>query len=277
VIDVRKDATHLRDVGEDDLVNARDDGYGTSSEVAPFFAGQPLPTRILVIEDQAQTGEVLNGALQAAGYETRWAKGARRARLLLETEEFDLVLADVRLPDGSGLDLCSELRSRSQTPVILVSSAGTPQDRIAGFEAGADDYVVKPFHLFELRKRIEAVLRRTGSRRQEVLEGPRGLRLHLGTGEVEYRGERLRLTRSEVGLLQALIQQPDRAHSPAELSGRVWGYESVPDANFVQQHISRLRRKLARLGADGMIETVYGMGYSVPVRASEPHRDDATG
>lgn len=243
-------------------MNATDEKPGSRDD-APYFAGHAQPWRILVIEDQAQTGEVLNGALRAAGYETRWAQGARRARQFLDSEEFDLVLADVRLPDGSGLDLCSELRTRSQTPVILVSSADTPRDRIAGFEAGADDYVVKPFHLFELRKRIEAVLRRTGTRRPEALEGPRGLRLHIGTGEVEYRGQRLRLTRSEVGILQVLMEQPDHAHSPVDFSGRVWGYENLPDANFVQQHISRLRRKLATLGLEGLIATVYGMGYSL--------------
>ena len=230
------------------------------------WGGQPR-ARILVIEDQAQTGEVLHGALEAAGYDTEWATNIRRARQLLGAGAFDLVLTDVRLPDGSGLDICYEIRTSSRTPVIVVSSADTPRDRIAGFEAGADDYVVKPFHLFELRKRIEAVLRRSGGRQVDSVDAPGGMKLHLGVGEVEFGGQRARLTRSEVGILQTLLEQPGRAYSAADLSGRVWGYETVPDANFVQQHISRLRRKLATVGVEGLIETVYGMGYAIAASA----------
>lgn len=230
---------------------------------------------ILVIEDQAQTGEVLHGALQAAGYDAHWATNARRARQLLSENAFDLVVTDVRLPDGSGLDLCYEIRTSSRTPVIVVSSADTPRDRIAGFEAGADDYVVKPFHLFELRKRIEAVLRRTGARPVDAIQAPGGMKLHPGVGEVEFGGRRARLTRSEAGILQVLLEQPGRAYSAADLSGRVWGYETVPDANFVQQHISRLRRKLSTVGVEGLIETVYGMGYAISSDPSAASTDSA--
>ncbi|MGE3961713.1 MAG: response regulator transcription factor [Dehalococcoidia bacterium] len=257
------------------------ESYGSTPGGAqqPVFSGQAPRARILVIEDQAQTGEVLHGALQAAGYEVQWATSARRARQMLASHEFDLLVTDVRLPDGSGLDICYEVRSASQTPVIVVSSADTPRDRIAGFEAGADDYVVKPFHLFELRKRIEAVLRRTGSRRRDAIEGPHGLRLLLGNGEVEVGGQRARLTRSEVGIMQVLLEQPGRAYSAADLSGRVWGYETVPDANFVQQHISRLRRKLSKLGAGDVIETVYGLGYAISLVSDtdSPRTTEAAG
>ena len=249
---------------------------GSKTTSQPTFAGSPPRARILVVEDQAQTGEVLHGALEAAGYEAQWATNVRRARQLLSTEAFDLVLTDIRLPDGSGLDICYEIRTSSRTPVIVVSSADTPRDRIAGFEAGADDYVVKPFHLFELRKRIEAVLRRTGARQVEAVEAPGGMKLHLGVGEVEFGGRRARLTRSEVGILQTLLEQPGRAYSAADLSGRVWGYETVPDANFVQQHISRLRRKLATVGVEGLIETVYGMGYAIAAGAGASQDGDRT-
>ncbi|MCK9494328.1 MAG: response regulator transcription factor [Dehalococcoidia bacterium] len=232
---------------------------------------EPTPTRarILLVEDQPETGEVLDAALQTAGYAVEWATSLQAARRLLLAQDFDLLVTDVRLPDGSGLDLCYEVTTTSDTPVIVVSSADTARDRIAGFEAGADDYVVKPFHLFELRKRIEAVLRRAAPQRRDGVDDVRGLTLHVASGQIEYQGQRARLTRSEVGILQVLMGQPGRTHSAAELSGRVWGYEQLPDANFVQQHVSRLRRKLATLGAEGVIETVYGVGYTIATTPSD--------
>lgn len=237
-----------------------------SSSATPAFgpfAERPR-ARLLIVEDHTHTGEVLQEGLRASGYHAEWVTSLRRARQELRTQRWDLVITDVRLPDGSGLELCSELRSSAETPVIVVSAADTVQDRVAGFEAGADDYVVKPMHLAELRKRVEAVLRRARPRQEAgILTGPGRMRLNTSSGDVTVDGATTRLTRSELGILTALLEQPGLARSAEELCRLVWNYEVVADANFIQQHVSRLRRKLATIGAGGAIRTVYGMGYAV--------------
>lgn len=224
---------------------------------------------VLVVEGDLRLAGLLDRILRAAGLDVYCVSSARRAREALPGRDVDLVITERGLPDGSGLSLCRHIRCTSQVPLIVLSELDSPADRIAGFEAGCDDYIVKPFHHVELRMRVEALLRRAGTRRRGSLEGPRGLVLHLATAEVEYCGRRERLTRSEVGILQALMEQPDMTHSPADLSERVWGYEMVPDANFVQQHVSRLRRKLSNVGASGFIETVYGVGYMLSTAPSD--------
>ena len=220
---------------------------------------------ILVVEDDLSILTGLSMNLRIEGYEVLQAQDGRTGLARALDESPDLMVLDVMLPELNGFEVLKELRQRGRdTPVVVLSAKGMETDKILGLNLGADDYVVKPFHLFELRKRIEAVLRRAAPQRRDGgVDDVRGLTLHVASGQIEYQGQRARLTRSEVGILQVLMGQPGRTHSAAELSGRVWGYEQLPDANFVQQHVSRLRRKLATLGAEGVIETVYGVGYTI--------------
>lgn len=225
--------------------------------------GDARRARVLLVEDNPLTGGVLVAGLATHGYEVELAPTLRRARARLQAVRFDLVLLDVRLPDGSGLELCAELRAHGDIPVVIVSGADTLPERIAGFDAGADDYVVKPLYPLELARRLDAVLRRAGAARSELVPGPAGLTLDLGALEVRRGEQRVRLTRSEAGLLRVLLERPGVAIGAHELSHRIWDYEAVGDPNFIQQHISRLRRKLRAVGVDHVIQTVYGVGYAV--------------
>lgn len=240
-----------------------------SSSPAPA-ASRPAAARarVLVVEDHPLTGVTIQSALAADGFDVDLAATVQRGRARFEALAPDLAILDVHLPDGSGLDLCVHIRQTSNVPVIVVSGADSLEERIAGFDAGADDYVVKPVHVAELSKRVEAVLRRAGLRQTEyVVAGPLGVLLHVGSGEVEREGRRVRVTRSEVGILRALFGQPGVPVHPDDLSRLVWGYTAAADPNFIQQHISRLRRKLREVEAGDLIQTTYGVGYAVPPAA----------
>ena len=244
-------------------------------------AEAPAPPRacVLLVEDNSMTGDVLVAGLAAHGYAVEIAPTLRRARRRLGEDRFDVVLLDIRLPDGSGLELLNEIRADSALPVIVVSGADSLADRVAGFDAGADDYVVKPLYPLELARRLDAVLRRAGPPAAEMIAGPDGLMLNVGNLEVTLRGHSVRLTRSEAGLLRALLERPGVALPSDDLSRRIWNYESAGDPNFIQQHISRLRRKLRSIGAEDVITTIYGVGYAIgdpePGQAADPERGPA--
>lgn len=227
--------------------------------------------QVLLVEDDAATADVIAAGLALYGHTVEVVSTLRQARRFLKSSDpIDLVLVDVGLPDGSGLDLCVELCARDQLPVIVVSSAGTAEERIRGFDVGADDYVVKPVNVLELARRVEAVLRRSGFRAVDSLvEDPSGLDLDVRRGEATFQGQLVSLTRSETGILRVLLEQPGQAVPLDEICQRVWNYQALGDANFVHQHLSRLRRKLRLIGfSDEAIRTIYGVGYAFE---SSPH------
>ncbi|MDO9453058.1 MAG: response regulator transcription factor [Stagnimonas sp.] len=229
----------------------------------------PPRARILVVEDHPLTGPAIQQALAMDGFEVELAGTLARARARFEAGTPDIVILDVHLPDGSGLSLCSHFRQTTSVPIIVVSGADTVEDRIAGFDAGADDYVVKPIHIAELSRRVDAVLRRAGVRPAEaVLYGSGGMELHLDSGEARRGGASVRITRSEVGILRALLIRNGVPVQPDDLCREVWGYSALADANFIQQHVSRLRRKLHKIDAGDLIQTAYGVGYVIPARTS---------
>lgn len=220
--------------------------------------------RILLVEDDPGIGELMTSALSYHGHEVELAPSLESARQHLARATYDLAMLDVRLPDGSGLSLCSELRSSSDIPIIIVSVADSLEDRIAGFDAGADDYVTKPFYARELSMRVAALLRRSSTRDEELLAGPQGLQLDVTVGDAKVGERRVRLTRSEAGVLAALLRSAGSVVSAEEICRQVWRYQSVGDANFVQQHVSRLRRKLRGIGLPrDLVRTVYGSGYTI--------------
>jgi DNA-binding response OmpR family regulator len=238
--------------------------------VAGFVTGESaLPrARILVVEDHPLTGPAIQQALVQDGFEVELAGTLARARKRFEAATPDIVILDVHLPDGSGLSLCSEFRRTTNVPIIVVSGADTVDERIAGFDAGADDYVVKPVHTAELSRRVDAVLRRAAVQRAEtVLFGPDGMELHPDRGEARRGDISVRVTRSEVGILRALLTRNGVPVQPEDLCREVWGYAAIADANFIQQHVSRLRRKLRSIDAGELIQTAYGVGYLIPAVA----------
>ncbi len=212
--------------------------------------------RILIVEDEDAIAVPLAEGLAREGFEvTRVANGADA----LSSPEPDLVLLDLRLPDMDGLDVCRELRARSQVPIIVVTAKGEEVDRVVGLEVGADDYVVKPFGLRELVARIRAVSRRAGARGAgddgPIAGGPLTIdvRAHRATLE----GEEVALTAKEFDLLTLLAREPGAVVSRERILAEVWNTTWYGSAKTIDVHVASLRRKL---GDPGWIETVRGVG-----------------
>jgi DNA-binding response OmpR family regulator len=212
--------------------------------------------RILVVEDEDSIAEPLVAGLRREGFDVTRAATAAAA---LAADAGDVVLLDLRLPDGDGFDVCRELRARSDVPIIVVTARGEESDRVAGLELGADDYVVKPFGLRELIARVRAVTRRTtGARgRSGVLQvGP--LLVDERARRAQLDGRELELTPKEFDLLAALARDPGAALSRRRLLEEVWHTSWYGSAKTIDVHIAALRRKL---GDPGVIETVRGVGF----------------
>jgi two-component system response regulator RegX3 len=211
--------------------------------------------RILLVEDEDSIAEPLVAGLRREGYDVERAATATAA---LAADPADLVLLDLRLPDGDGLDVCRVLRDRGDTPIIVVTARGEESDRVVGLELGADDYVVKPFGLRELIARIRAVTRRTGGRAQHAP-------LQVGDLVVDERarlasvaGRELDLTPKEFDLLAALARDAGAAVSRRRLLEDVWQTTWYGSAKTIDVHVAALRRKL---GDASLIETVRGVGF----------------
>jgi len=213
--------------------------------------------RILIVADEDAIAVPLAEGLAREGFEvTRVANGADA----LSSPEPDLVLLDLRLPDMDGLDVCRELRSRSQVPIIVVTAKGEEVDRVVGLEVGADDYVVKPFGLRELVARIRAVSRRAGSRGTSGDEGPIAvgpLAIDLRAHRATLDGEEVALTAKEFDLLTLLAREAGAVVSRERILAEVWNTTWYGSAKTIDVHVASLRRKL---GDPGWIETVRGVG-----------------
>ena len=219
--------------------------------------------RLLLVEDDRMIGDSLRQALRDEGYAVDWVYDARAANATLATERFDLVLLDLGLPNaqhwGSGLDVLRALRERKDaTPVIVLTARDALGDRVEGLDAGADDYLVKPFELDELNARMRAVLRRHAGRGEPVFAHG-GLRLDPATRQVTLQGEPVALSAREFAVLEALLARPGAILSRAQLEDRLYGWGEEIESNAVSVYIHQLRRKL---GADA-IRNVRGVGYYI--------------
>jgi DNA-binding response OmpR family regulator len=226
------------------------------------------PATLLLVEDDPVVRSFLADNLTADGYELLVAEGVRDALRALEYQRPDLAVIDLKLPDGSGLDLIRRVRAADGVasrldptlPIVILSGCAGELDRMRGFERGADDYVVKPFAYGELRLRITAVLRRT---RERVHRG----RLRVGELEIDpagreatLRGRRVELAAKEFALLRTLAAAPTRVFTKEELLRDVWGYRSMGATRTLDSHACRLRQKLGRSG-DRFVVNVWGVGY----------------
>jgi len=204
-------------------------------------------------------GESVRSALRQAGSAVDWVRDGRAAAAALSTEQFDMVLLDLGLPQRDGLDVLREIRAhRNPAPVIIVSARDALQDRIAGLDAGADDYLVKPFELDELTARMRAVVRRRAGRSEPAIEVG-AVRLDPATREVTRDGATVPLSAREYALLEALLLRPGAILSRAQLENRLYGWGEAIESNAVSVYIHQLRQKL---GAD-FIQNVRGVGYYV--------------
>jgi DNA-binding response OmpR family regulator len=221
--------------------------------------------RILVVEDEPSIREVVSLYLRRAGYQVTVVDEGQAALDSLATEMPDLVVLDLMLPNVDGLEITRWLRERGDTPIIMLTARREEQDRIAGLEMGADDYVVKPFSPQELVSRVRAVLRRTtgaasGGVQQPLIYGD--LRIDPQTRLVEIASKEIELTAKEFDLLWTMARHPRQVFTRDQLLDLVWGLTEYIDPSTVTVHVRRLREKIeADPGEPRYIQTVWGVGY----------------
>jgi two-component system response regulator QseB len=215
--------------------------------------------RILLIEDDELLGEGLVTALSEAGHVVDWLKDGASGLAALDAEDFELVLLDLGLPRMDGMTMLGRVRRRdNDVPVIILTARDTVPDRVAGLDAGADDYLVKPFELDELHARVRAVARRRAGRAlTRVVHGD--LELDPVARQATWRGQRVELRRREYDILEALVENAGRILSRDKLEQRLYGWQAEVDSNAVEVHVHHLRRKLA----PDFIRTVRGVGYVI--------------
>lgn len=213
--------------------------------------------RLLVVEDEPDLAHAVLGHLRTMAYAVDHAPTLEEAEAAVRAANYDLVLLDLRLPDGDGLSLLRGLRDRGMaTPVLIVTARDRIMERIEGLKAGADDYLVKPYDLNEMAARIEAILRRAaGARTLERRFG--ALRIHPEARTVYIGDSPVALTPREWGILERLSRRPDLVVTKTDLEDALYGFGDGVESNVIEAHVSRLRAKLGR----GCIETVRGFGY----------------
>ncbi|PHJ58190.1 GlcNAc transferase [Nostoc linckia z18] len=219
--------------------------------------------RILVVEDDVQLAEMLMEALTDRQYVVDIAQDGEEAWNCIKGLEYDLVVLDITLPKLDGVSFCQRLRSRNHTiPVLMLTARDTLADKVTGLDAGADDYMVKPFEMPELMARIRALLRRNSAAASFPDLGWGSLRLNPSTYEVSYAHQPLQLTPKEFALLELMVSSGRRVLSRAGIIERIWSLNEPPSEETVKSHIKSLRYKLKDAGApDDFIETVHGLGY----------------
>jgi len=216
--------------------------------------------RLLLVEDDTMIGQSVQQGLRQEGFTVDWVQDGRAAELALEDHAYDSLVLDLRLPKKDGLDVLKGLRQRgNRIPVLVITARDAIADRVKGLDAGADDYLVKPFDLDELAARVRALLRRH-SGRAEPLVRIGELTLDPATREVTFHGEPLRLSARELALLEALVHRPGIVLSREQLEQKLYGWGEEIGSNTVEVYIHALRKKL---GHD-FIKNVRGVGYMVP-------------
>jgi len=222
-------------------------------------------TRILIVDDEPAVGQALSRALALERYETTLAGDGQEALECLGESAYDAVVLDVSMPRIDGLEVCRRLReARDRTPVLMLTAHGEIDDRVAGLEAGADDYLIKPFALRELLARIRALLRRTGVDEADATERMLSFEdLHLDRlGHEAWRGERaLTLTRTEFLLLEMFLRHPRQVLTRSVIFEHVWGYDFGASSNSLGVYMGYLRRKTESGEESRLLHTVRGVGY----------------
>ena len=213
--------------------------------------------RILLIEDDAVLGAAVRDQIAGDGHSVDWVTSLDAAADAMGGAAYDLVLLDLMLPDGRGIGFLKALRAQGDvTPVIILTALDQVSDRIEGLNAGADDYLVKPFDLSELSARIGSVARRyTGNPNPIITHGP--LDIDLAARSIRRDGKPVQLTAREWALFEALLSRPGQLLSKAQLEGKLYAFDTEVESNTIEVHVSRLRKKLGTR----VIETERGMGY----------------
>ena len=223
--------------------------------------------RILVVEDHPETRKMLERLLKEAEYLPDGAADLAAARRRLASGKYGAIVLDWMLPDGSGVDLCRELRAAGDsTPVLMLTARGEVEDRVRGLDAGADDYLRKPFAVAELLARMRALVRR-GPRLESSVITIGGLQIRLAERRVLMEGAEVPVTSREFAILEVLLRRLGQAVSRSDILEAVWGEESASTEASLEVLIGRLRRKLTPRGGEGPIRTHRGFGYSLETGA----------
>lgn len=219
--------------------------------------------RVLLVEDEARLADNIARGLRQAAHAVDVADRLAVAREKLELERYDAVVLDVNLPDGSGFGLAAEIRKRTMpTPVLMLTARDSVEDRVAGLDSGADDYLVKPFSFEELLARLRALQRRAPESRPTTLRVA-DLEIDPGSRRVNRSGRQIELTTTEYALLEFLARHPGQICGRAAISAAVWDENYDPASNIIDVYVARLRRKVDAPGAKPLIHTLRGAGYTL--------------
>jgi DNA-binding response OmpR family regulator len=215
--------------------------------------------RILLVEDDAMIGESVAEGLKSEGYAVDWVRDGKQAQVSVGTSPYGLVILDLGLPRLDGIEVLKSIRERRiEVPVLVMTARDTVRDRIKGLDAGADDYLIKPFDLDELAARVRALTRRAAGRAEPRIE--RGaLCIDPATREVTWRGAPVALSAREYALVAALAERPGLVLSRAQLEEKLYGWNEAVGSNTVEVHIHNVRKKLG----ESVIRNVRGMGYTL--------------
>ena len=220
--------------------------------------------RILVVDDELPVRTALERALRLEGYEVELAADGVEALERHREAATDALVLDVLMPRMDGIAVSTQLRARGdRTPILLLTARDAVADRVAGLDAGADDYLVKPFALEELLARLRALLRRNGASAGKGTLSFGDLSLDAGTREVRRGARQIELTRTEFLLLELFLLNPRQVLTRSLIFERVWGYDFGPSSNALEVYVGYLRRKLERDGEPRLIQTVRGVGYAL--------------
>ena len=222
-----------------------------------------LNNKILIADDDDRIREIVRIFLEAEGFDVVQAEDGNKALEMVRKNNPDLVILDLMMPGLDGWTVCKILRKETKIPIIILTAKGDENDRVLGFDLGADDYVVKPFSPRELSARVKAVLRRLeGEESKEHFLSYPGLTINQITREVEVDGLNINLMAKEFDLLHCLAKQPGQIYSRDQLLNMVWEYDYCGDSRTVDTHVNRLRSKLeSQVGFSDFIQTVRGVGY----------------
>ena len=218
---------------------------------------------VLLVEDDEAIGDLVKYNLERQGFAVDWVLDGKEALDRLNEKKYDIIILDLMLPSVDGLELCRKIRSEGknrETPIIVLTALGDEDTKVKGFSAGADDYVTKPFSMKELLARIEAVLRRAGHVKKDVLEFE-GIKLDRKSKSVTVDGEPIYLTKTELQLLEFFLEHPEELFSREELLEKIWGADHNETTRTVDVYISRLRKKLGEKGK--YLRTLPRLGYKL--------------
>jgi DNA-binding response OmpR family regulator len=220
--------------------------------------------KVLLVEDDRKLGQFVCNGLEEVAYTTVWVRNCAEAREAARQGRFDVIILDIGLPDGKGLDLLTEWRERQITTYVLILSARHEvEDRISGLNLGADDYLTKPFSFGELLARIRSLVRRNTTNKKTVLEH-RGIRIDLLTREVTLDGAPIRLTQREFALLEFFLGHPGRVLTRTQIAEKIWDSHFDMETNLVDVYVAKLRNKFRRsTDKEPLFQTFRGVGYKL--------------